>query len=91
MYSVTIEYCTKCGWLLRSAYMAQELLTTFENELEQCSLKPSKTSGTFKIFVNNNEVYCRKKNAGFPEIKALKQLIRDIIAPQKSLGHSDKT
>lgn len=28
-----IEYCTQCRWLLRAAWMAQELLTTFEAEL----------------------------------------------------------
>ncbi|KAJ7608767.1 Rdx family-domain-containing protein [Roridomyces roridus] len=32
----------------------------------------------------------RKIEAGFPELKVLKQRIRDIIQPGKSLGHSDK-
>ena len=32
---VVIEYCPKCRWLLRAAWIAQELLTTFENELAE--------------------------------------------------------
>lgn len=30
---VSITYCTQCRWLLRAAWLAQELLTTFEDEL----------------------------------------------------------
>lgn len=37
---VEIEYCTQCRWLLRAAWMAQELLTTFETELDEVALKP---------------------------------------------------
>jgi predicted Rdx family selenoprotein len=31
--TITIEYCPKCHWLLRAAYMAQEILTTFADEV----------------------------------------------------------
>lgn len=34
MHHVTIEYCTQCRWLLREAWIAQELLTTFEEDLK---------------------------------------------------------
>lgn len=86
---ITIEYCPKCNWLLRAAYMAQEFLTTFNEELQSVSLKPSETNGSFIISVDNNKVFDRKEYGGFPEIKELKQLIRDIVSPGKSLGHSD--
>lgn len=88
--SVTIEYCPKCGWMLRSAYMAQELLTTFTEDVNGVLLKPSETSGTFKISIDDALVFDRKLAGGFPEIKELKQLVRDRVAPGKSLGHSDK-
>mmetsp|Transcript_10996 Transcript_10996/g.15470 ORF Transcript_10996/g.15470 Transcript_10996/m.15470 type:complete len:118 (+) Transcript_10996:86-439(+) len=39
-----IEYCTGCKWLYRSAWMMQELLTTFEEELSSVSLVPSRAS-----------------------------------------------
>ena len=88
--TITIEYCPKCGWLLRSAWMAQELLTSFQDELEKVSLKPSEIGGVFKIWLNNEVIYDRKTQGHFPEAKELKQLVRDLIAPEMNLGHSDK-
>ena len=38
---VEIAYCTQCKWLLRAAWLAQELLTTFEQELTGVNLKPA--------------------------------------------------
>ncbi len=88
--TVIIEYCPKCGWMLRSAYFAQELLTTFSDELGSVTLKPSETSGTFLIAVDEKLIFDRQNEGRFPEIKELKQLVRDIACPGKSLGHSDK-
>lgn len=87
---LTIEYCPKCGWLLRAAYMAQEFLTTFADELKSVNLQPSETSGAYKISVNQKIIFDRKLRGGFLEIKELKQMIRDEIAPGKSLGHSER-
>jgi selT/selW/selH selenoprotein domain len=86
---VTIEYCPKCGWLLRAAYMASELLTTFTEELGGVTLRPSETAGKFCIYVDGATVLDRKVD-GFPEIAALKRLIRDRVAPGKDLGHADR-
>lgn len=69
--------------------MAQELLTTFENELQAVTLQPSETNGDFHISVNGKIIFDRKAYGGFPEIKELKQLVRDIVAPGRNLGHSD--
>lgn len=88
--AITIEYCPKCGWLLRAAYMAQEFLTTFLEDIESVTLKPSETSGRYTICIGDEIVYDRKRHGGFPEIKELKQLIRDKVNPSKSLGHADK-
>lgn len=87
---LTIEYCPKCGWLLRSAWLAQELLTTFQDDLKSVSLQPSETSGKFQIGLNGILIWDRKENGGFPEAKELKQIVCDIIAPDRSLGHSDR-
>ncbi len=75
---------------MRAAWMAQELLTTFEQELDSVALRPSEVSGCYQILLNNEIVFDRKTVGHFPELKELKQMIRDIIAPEKSLGHSDK-
>jgi selenoprotein W-related protein len=87
--TITIEYCPKCGWMLRAAYMAQELLTTFTEELHAVGLQPSATSGSYIISVNGEVLFDRKAQGRFPEIKELKQLVRDKVSPDKHLGHSD--
>ena len=86
---VEIEYCTQCRWLLRAAWLAQELLTTFEQELFAVILQPG-TGGIFEVRLNGAVIFSRKDNARFPESKELKQLIRDLIVPDRDLGHSDK-
>jgi selenoprotein W-related protein len=94
--TIVIEYCPKCHWLLRAAYMAQEFLSTFDGELKAVSLQPSEVNGSFHITIDNSlpgaqprKIFDRKEYGGFPEIKELKQLVRDIVAPGKSLGHAD--
>lgn len=87
---ITIEYCPKCNWLMRSAWMAQELLTTFVEELGEVSLRPSEVSGRFQVFLENEVIFDRKREGHFPEAKELKQIVRDLVCPEKSLGHSDK-
>ena len=87
---ITIEYCTQCRWLLRAAYFAQELLTTFEQEVGGVMLVPG-VSGVFDVRVEGAIVWSRAEKNAFPDIKELKQIVRDRIAPEKSLGHSEKT
>lgn len=86
---VEIEYCTQCRWLLRAAWMAQELLTTFEAELGEVALVPG-TGGVFDVRVQGEIIFSRAAQGRFPESKELKQLIRDCVAPDKDLGHSDR-
>lgn len=87
---ITIEYCPKCGWMLRAAYMAQELLTTFMEEIGGVTLVPSQVSGRYWISIENEILFDRKRDGHFPEIKELKRAVRDIVAPEKSLGHSEE-
>ena len=88
-HRVEIRYCRQCRWMLRSAWMAQELLTTFEEELTEVALRPG-TGGIFEVRVNDELIWSRVEAGRFPDIKELKQLVRDHIAPEKDLGHSDK-
>jgi selenoprotein W-related protein len=88
---IEIEYCPKCNWMLRAAYMAQEVLSSFTDEIYAVQLVPSEIAGRYTIRVNDQEIFDRKREGRFPEIKELKQLIRDHVAPEKSLGHSDKS
>lgn len=86
---VEIIYCTKCKWLIRSAWIAQEILTTFDQELSEVALLPC-TDGIFEIRVNKEIVWSLRNEGRFPDIKELKKLLRDIIAPEKLLGHTDR-
>jgi selenoprotein W-related protein len=86
---IEIAYCTQCRWLLRAAWTAQELLTTFETELAEVALIPG-TGGIFEVTANGVTVWSRKADGGFPEPKELKQRVRDVISPERDLGHADR-
>ena len=68
--------------------MAQELLHTFSYEIASLNLQPG-TGGIFEIHVNQDLIWSRKAQNGFPDIKTLKQLVRDKVAPERNLGHTD--
>jgi selenoprotein W-related protein len=87
---IEIIYCTQCRWLLRSAWMAQELLVTFSEEIGEVALIPG-SGGIFEIHVNDELIWSRAEMQRFPEITELKQLVRDRIAPSKDLGHADRS
>lgn len=88
--TIEITYCTQCRWLLRAAWLAQELLTTFEQDLASVALKPG-SNGIFEITVNQQLIFSRKDAGRFPEAKEVKQMVRDLIDPTRDLGHSDRT
>ena len=103
---ISIEYCSGCQWMLRSTWMASEILTTFasDNSLSSISLTPKgqplSEGGIFRVTADSkNEkdaalmkttLWDRKIEGRFPESKEVKQLIRDLVDPGKNLGHSDK-
>jgi selenoprotein W-related protein len=84
-----IEYCRQCRWLLRAAWLAQELLTTFEKELGEVALVPG-SNGIFEVRLEGEMLFSRREHGRFPESKEVKQLVRDRIAPERHLGHSDR-
>lgn len=69
--------------------MAQELLTTFQNDVGEVSLVPG-PGGVFNVRLDGEMIWCREKEGRFPESKELKQLLRDRIAPSRDLGHSER-
>ena len=84
---VEIEYCTQCRWLPRAAWLAQELLGTFEADLAEVALVPGR-GGVFVIRVDGAAIWDRSVQ-GFPEPSAVKRRARDRVAPGKDLGHSE--
>lgn len=86
---VTIAYCTRCNWLLRAAWMAQELLSTFGTSLSEVALLPG-DGGVFAIAVDGAPVWDRVRDGGFPDVRTLKQRVRDRLDPTRDLGHLDR-
>ncbi len=86
---IEISYCPKCNWLARAAWYAQEILNTFAADLDGVVIRPSDEGGRFVVSLNGGILMDRKQH-GFLEAKYLKQRIRDQIAPERSLGHSDQ-
>ncbi|KAH7170327.1 Rdx family-domain-containing protein [Dactylonectria macrodidyma] len=103
---VTIQFCTQCKWMLRAAYFAQELLSTFSTALGEVALQPS-TGGTFVVTITHAQegddasssslpplsttvLWDRRTDGGFPETKELKRRVRDVVEPGRDLGHVDR-
>ncbi len=85
---IAITYCSMCQWMLRAAWLAQELLSTFGQDLGEVVLIP-RTGGVFQITYDGELIWDRKTEGGFPDSKVLKQRVRDRLDPERSLGHVD--
>ncbi|UMG91987.1 SelT/SelW/SelH family protein [Nocardioides sp. TF02-7] len=103
---VVITYCVRCRWLLRAQWYAAELLQTFEDELDEVALRPAPRdadAGVFRVEVEGVSsgtaptgsgrvtVWNRKRDGGFPEVADLKRRVRDLVAPGRELGHTERT
>lgn len=102
---ISIEYCSACRWMLRSSWIASELLTTFANESKLTSVTmvpqspPLAEGGLFRVCASYQNaagdddavavLWDRKIEGRFPESKEVKQLVRDCVNPDTDLGHSD--
>lgn len=84
-----ILYCRQCRWLLRASWMAQEMLTTFSEELGEVTLVPG-TGGVFEVRLDGELLWSRKDRGRFPEMREIKQMVRDRVVPDRDLGHSDR-
>jgi len=75
--------------MMRAAWLAQELLTTFADNLGEVALQPGE-GGILEIRLNGELLFSRKESGRFPEAKEIKQLLRDRSEPNRDLGHSDR-
>lgn len=72
--------------MLRAAYMAQELLITFEKELGEVALVPG-AGGIFEIALDGEVLATNRETKRSPEVAEVKRLLRDRIAPERPIGH----
>ncbi|WP_372884122.1 SelT/SelW/SelH family protein [Shimia sp.] len=87
---VTITYCTGCNWMLRAAWLGQELLQSFGTDLGGVTLIPGEIGGVFEITVDGEVIWERRRDGGFPSSRDLKARLRDRIDPERDLGHIDR-
>jgi selenoprotein W-related protein len=71
---------------LRAAWLAQELLTTFESELDEVALRPG-SGGIFEVSLNGEVIASNADGAPMPDPAQVKRLLRDRIAPGRQIGH----
>ena len=83
---VKITYCTKCKFLLRAAWMAEELLTTFGAELGEVALRPG-AGGIFEVALDGAVIATNRDHAPMPDPADVKRAIRDRISPSRKIGH----
>ena len=83
---VTITYCTKCRFLLRASWMAQELLATFGEELGEVAIVPG-GGGIFEVALGGEVIATNRDHAPMPDPGAVKRLIRDRVSPERVIGH----
>jgi len=53
-------------------------------------LEPNDVGGVFEVRVDGDLVWSRSERGRFPDIKELKQLVRDRVAPDRNLGHVER-
>ena len=83
---IEIEYCTQCRFVLRAAWLAQEVLLTFGAEIGEVALIPG-SGGRFEVRLDGEVLFSRQPHGRFPEPREIKELIRDRIAPGMVIGH----
>jgi selenoprotein W-related protein len=81
-----ISYCRKCRFLLRASWMAQELLTTFQDELGEVAIVPG-SGGILEIKLDGDVIATNRDGAAMPDPVAIKRAVRDRIAPDRRIGH----
>lgn len=82
---VAIEYCSQCQWQLRAAWLAQELLQSFTEHLQEVALRPGH-GGVFAVWVDDQCIWERKRDHGFPDAKTLKQRFAAVACPDQPLA-----
>lgn len=83
---VEITYCTQCKFLLRASWVAQELLTTFGTDLGEVALIPG-GGGIFEVTLDGETIATNRDHAPMPDPRDVKRLVRDRIAPDRTIGH----
>jgi len=83
---IEITYCTRCKFMLRATWLAQELLTAFGDELGEVAIVPS-SGGIFEVTLDGDVIATNRDGAPMPDPAAVKRTVRDRVAPDRKIGH----
>jgi len=83
---VEIHYCTQCKFLMRASWLAQELLTTFDQDLGEVALVPGR-GGIFEVTLDGEAVFSNREAGRFPEAREIKLALKERVAPERKIGH----
>ncbi|HVP05627.1 MAG TPA: SelT/SelW/SelH family protein [Dehalococcoidia bacterium] len=83
---VTITYCTQCKFMLRATWLAQELLTTFGQELGEVAIVPG-SGGIFEVTLDGEVIATNRDHGPMPDPAQVKRTVRDRVAPDRKIGH----
>lgn len=83
---VQITYCTKCKFMLRATWLAQELLATFGDELGEVAIIPG-SGGIFEVVLDGEIIATNRDHAPMPDPAEVKRTVRDRVAPDRKIGH----
>lgn len=88
---ISISYCAPCQFLSRATWIAQELLTTFQEYTQSLELVPSR-GGVLDITVNGTIVFSKHQAGRYPELRELREstaALLDAGAWQPAHGRTD--
>ena len=85
---IEIEYCRRCRFQLRAAWLAQEILSTFEEDVGEVALVPS-GGGILEVRVDGEVVASNRDGATIPDVRDVKRAVRYRVAPARKFGHED--
>jgi selenoprotein W-related protein len=83
---IEITYCTKCKFMLRATWLAQELLTTLAEELGEVAIVPG-SGGIFEVTLDGDVIATNRDHAPMPDPADVKRAVRDRVAPDRKIGH----
>jgi selenoprotein W-related protein len=87
---ISITYCTKCHFLPRAGWVAQELLHTFEDYVSGVTLIPG-GGGQFDVHYGDELLFSNKVEGRFPETRELREMLAARIddAPRSRHARTD--
>ncbi|HEX5938747.1 MAG TPA: Rdx family protein [Dehalococcoidia bacterium] len=76
--TITITYCTACNFTARAAWLAQELLHTFHEQISGVLIVPG-TGGVLDVALGERIVYSKADVGRDPSIKELRDALYEML------------